>query len=350
MKKIHKLIIGIILVVAFAVLIGFIVKSADAGGKEQVKEDDDFSILETDVTQKSGYKTFATELPLNKELKKESQKQGTVMEFSYETSAYALEQSSGKEEVTITKTALIYLPYGYDANKAYDILYLMHGGGESQYYWIGDESMVNNNQKTFGKTTRNVLDNMIANGISKEVIVVAPTFYTEVDGSYVDANTLCVAFAKELRNDLIPAIESQYTTYAGKDVSIESLQQSRDHRAFAGFSMGAYTTIQAAMMRNLDVFSYFGVLSGSLTESNEFKKVLESEEYKDLPIHYMYNGNGTMDIAHDEHKVFCAEVLAEMPERFVDGENFAWIDYEDGYHAYNSWITDLHNCLTVFFQ
>ena len=127
--------------------------------------------------------------------------------------------------------------------------------------------------------------------------------------------------------DTIPAIESKYSTYAGKDTSVEGLQKSRDHRAFAGFSMGSFTTIQAAMMRNLD----FGAMSGSLTELSDFKDVLESEEYKDLPIHYMYNGNGANDIAHDEHKELCIDILAEMSDRFVDGENFAWIDYEGGY-------------------
>ena len=49
-------------------------------------------------------------------------------------------------------------------------------------------------------------------------------------------------------------------------------------------------------------------------------------------------------------EVLCIDILEEMSECFTDGENFAWIDYEGGYQTYNSWITDLHNCLTVFFQ
>lgn len=368
MKKSTKIILIVIAVVAIVCIIGFALGSSNGldteGNKNTESEMDNITevdakvledakvLIEADPAQKEGYETFVTKLPLNKELKKESDKQGTVVEFTYETRAYALEQSSKKEEIPVTKMALVYLPYGYDETKTYDILYLMHGGGECEYYWLGDETMISGDQKTFGKTTRNVLDNMIASGLSKEVIVVAPTFYTEVDGNnaYVDGDSLCIAFAKELREDLIPAIETSYSTYAKGDISAKGLQASRDHRAFAGFSMGSFTTIQAAMMRNLDIFSYFGALSGSLTELPDFEKALDAEEYKDLPIHYMYNGNGTNDIAHDEHKELCINILAKMSDRFVDGENFAWIDYEGGYHAYNSWITDLHNCLTVFFQ
>ena len=315
-------------------------------------EPSESTILDLNPTEKAGYETFVTKLALPKDKKQPSDQPGTVIEITYTTHAYTLEEKTG-EKIIVEKSALVYLPYGYDESKTYDILYLMHGGGESQYYWLGDESMIQEGQKTFGERTRNVLDNLMARGESVEAIVVAPSFYTNVEGyetTYVDATAMCLAFAQELRNDLIPTIESQYSTYAGKDTSLKSLQQSRDHRAFAGFSMGSFTTIQGVMMENLDLFSYFGAFSGSLTTCADFKAVLESDDYKDLPIHYMYNGNGSNDIAHDEHKAFCLEILETMPDRFTDGVNFAWVDYDGGYHTYNSWITDLYNCMTVFFK
>ena len=310
------------------------------------------TVLDLNPDEKAGYETFVTKLALPKDKKQASNQPGTVIEIFYTTHAYALEEKTG-EEIVVEKSALVYLPYGYDENKSYDILYLMHGGGESQYYWLGNESMLQEGQKAFGDRTRNVLDNLMARGESVEAIVVTPSFYTNAEGyetTYVDATTVCLEFAHELRNDLIPAIESQYSTFAGKEVSEESLRRSRDHRAFAGFSMGSFTTIQGVMMENLDLFSYFGAFSGSLTSCSVFKAVLESDAYRVLPIRYMYNGNGTNDIAHDEHKAFCLEILETMPDRFTDGVNFAWVDYDGGYHTYNSWITDLYNCMTVFFK
>ena len=85
-------------------------------------------------------------------------------------------------------------------------------------------------------------------------------------------------------------------------------------------------------------------------EVADFKAALESDKYKDYAIRFWYNGNGKADIAHDEHDEFCHGVVEAMPDRFTDGENFAWIDLRDGSHAYQSWLVDLYNCMLVFFK
>ena len=271
------------------------------------------------------------------DLKVACDQQGTVVSIDYETPAYAYDES-----VTLTKTAYIYLPYGYDEAKEYNIVYLMHGGGESEKYWFIDER--------WGETTRNVLDNMIKNGICDPVIVVTPTFNEEgFEGEGEHNAELCVAFGKELRNNLIPAVESQYSTYANGDTSIENLIATREHRAFAGFSMGSYTSIQAGLMQNLDIISYFGSYSGALTTVDEFLAVVESDELKDYSIGFWFNGNGRGDMALEEHDEFAHGVLEAM-DRLTDGENFAWINMRDGAHMYGSWIVDLYNSLLVFFK
>ena len=67
----------------------------------------------------------------------------------------------------------------------------------------------------------NMLDNMIEKGDIPPVIVVCVTFDASV-------------FHRDLRDNLIPAIESQFHTYA-LDVTEEGIQASRNHRAFGGF-------------------------------------------------------------------------------------------------------------------
>ena len=54
-----------------------------------------------------------------------------------------------------------------------------------------------------------------------------------MDGS----TTRRVAFQKELAEDLIPAVETAYKTYA-ETVDPAGLKASRLHRGFGGFSMG----------------------------------------------------------------------------------------------------------------
>lgn len=271
------------------------------------------------------------------DLKAVCDQQGTVVSLDYETPAYAYDES-----VTLTKSAYIYLPYGYDEAKDYNIVYLMHGGGESEKYWFVDER--------WGQTTRNVLDNMIKNGICDPVIVVTPTFNEEgFEGEGEHNAELCVVFGKELRNNLIPAVESQYSTYANGDTSIENLISTRDHRAFAGFSMGSLTSIQSGLMQNLDIISYFGSYSGALTTVEEFLAAVENDEFKDYSIGFWFNGNGRGDMALEEHDEFAHGVLEAM-DRLTDGENFAWINMRDGAHMYGSWIVDLYNSLLVFFK
>lgn len=296
-------------------------------------------------------------------LKAECDQKGTVVSLDYETPLYATDP-----ETIVTKTLYIYLPYGYDEAQPYNILYLLHGGGESAEYWIAGER--------WGPTTRNVLDNMIKNGVCEPFIVVTPTFYAPVNGSEGESDseaepvsedeenrqivepgnpdtmdmTLPITFANELRLNIIPAVESTYSTYANGDTSEGSLVASRDHRAFAGFSMGSMTSIRSALMQNLDLFSWIGSYSGAATDVSDFKTALESDECKDLPIKFWFNGNGKGDLAHDEHDEFCHGVLEAMPERFVDGQNFAWIDLRDGSHSYASWVAQLYNCMLVFFK
>ncbi len=123
----------------------------------------------------------------------------------------------------LEKSVNVYLPYGYDENQEYDILYLLHGTGGFEDYWIGDSST--------GKVTCNVLDNMIEAGECEPVIVVSPTYYSpteemgyrkmdpmELFNNEKDpyADQWPMYFWKELRNDIIPLIESTYSTYAEK--------------------------------------------------------------------------------------------------------------------------------------
>ena len=71
----------------------------------------------------------------------------------------------------------MYLPAGYDPEKSYNILYLMHGGGDDENYWLMELS-----DRTHGKTTMRVLDHMIEDGLCEPLIVVTPTFYADVEG------------------------------------------------------------------------------------------------------------------------------------------------------------------------
>lgn len=303
------------------------------------------------------------------DLKAECDQKGTVVSLEYDTPAYAVNDLLGLDE-TLHKKMTIYLPYGYDETKQYNVLYLLHGtegdaDGPMEEFWLVQ----------WGDQTCNVLDNMIKNGLCEPLIVVAPTYYSRVEGhplggaeaealaaklndSYVsgegegderEQNIWPNYFGQELRNNIIPAVESQYLTYANKDVSEENLIATREHRAFAGLSRGAMTVARSGLTQNADIFAWFGSFSGAWQDFDNFKAALEGP-FKDYEIKFWFNGNGKGDFALDNHTEFCEKALTEMPDKFVDGENYAFVTLRDGGHMYLSWIVDLYNSLLVFFK
>ncbi|MCF0228240.1 MAG: hypothetical protein HUJ76_00930 [Parasporobacterium sp.] len=296
---------------------------------------------------------FSSRIPIKDKLTKDIEEKGTLETLTYTTHVYSLEEAKG-EEVTVEKNLQVYLPYGYDPAQQYNIFYLTHGAGESEYYWLNDEP-VYEGTKAMGKTTKAVIDNCLKQGITDPIIFVSVTSITKApegeETQFVDNND----FAKELRNDIVPFVESRYSTYAGGDVSEAGLIASRDHRAFAGFSMGGAVTAAQVMMPNLDMFSWFGTYSAAFGAEvfpytpADFQAALESFG-KDYPVNYWFNGDGTADFVRDAHWNFNQEVLANMPDWFQDGANYAWIEFKGGSHAYNCWIVDLYDSLLVFFK
>ncbi len=278
---------------------------------------------------------------------------GTIEEISYATHSYYLEslpENAGKE-IELTKTALVYLPAGYDPSQQYDVMYLLHGTGEDEKTWL-----------TFkGKDVVNVLENMVAQGLCKPVILVTPTWYspetpyTTQEEYNADPNPdgWTSAFAAELRNDLIPAVEAKYSTYAGGDTSSEKLIETRDHRAFCGVSRGSMTVMKSGLLQNLDYIGYFGNFSGVWTEVSELKSALTDPAFASYPVRYWYNGTGDADTvggANEHHPVFFTEALKEMPDKFTNGVNAAMVVKKTSGHDYNAWLADFYNAMLVFFK
>ena len=304
---------------------------------------------------------FKTTLDAIDDLKVPCSEQGTIVELAYTTPAYAVNEMLGKD-VTMDKTLQVYLPYGYDEANQYNILYLLHGTGGKDTYWFFDAEP---------ETTRNVLDNMIQQGLCEPLIVVTPCYITEIKGKeFKISNDLVAAYAVEhndsyllvrndlwteffgyeLRKDIIPLVEAQFSTYAGKDVSEGSLIASREHRALAGLSRGSMAAMRAGMLTNLDIFANFGNFSGIWLDFEKLEEVLLSTDYS---VKFWYNGTGTNDSvgsAAINQLDFHNEVQEKLTDMIHDGENYCMIVKDGGAHDFPSWTIDLYNSLLVFFK
>lgn len=255
---------------------------------------------------------------------------GTVEEVAYQTKAY------GTDGRDVEKHALVYLPYGYDESQPYNILYLMHGTGDDEYYWLRTHE--------YNKV---MLDNMIASGDIEPLIVVTPTFYVEDDLKKEGLDPLTFSFREELRNDLMPFIESRYSTYA-ESCDEAGFTDSRDHRAFAGLSRGAVTTAHAAFCGSLDYFSWFGMFSAFRTTENYLRETIQSGEFADYPIHYLYMTSGNFDFALPA-QVRGYRMMVDMEPRLVYGVNTLFEVFPMRYHSMGNWHLALYNYLQKIF-
>ncbi len=255
---------------------------------------------------------------------------GTLEELTYETKAYAT------DERTVSKRALVYLPYGYDRQKQYNILYLMHGTGDDENYWLSTHS--------YNKT---MLDRMIALGEIEPLIVVTPTFYVEDDCRDTGLDPLTFAFAHELRHDLMPAVESKYSTYASS-IDDAGFAASREHRAFAGLSRGSVTTGNAALCGNLDRIATFGMFSSFRTTEQHLRETIRSGEWENLPILYLYASTGNFDFA-TPYMLPGYRMLTEIEPRLVTGVNTMLDVFPMRWHSIGHWHLALYNFLQLIF-
>ena len=273
------------------------------------------------------------------EMLADTDKRGTVERFMYHSETYDADGS-----VALHKGAWVYLPYGYDVSQKYNILYLSHGGGVNEDWWF----------KMFPDTVT-IIDNMIAKGLCKPCIIVTPTFYRGVVDDKI-AEYLTEHFHMELRNDLIPAIEAKYSTYADGDVSEENLVKTRSHRAFAGLSLGSMTTYRAALYHNYDLFSWYGPFSGCCgpkgDRAAEVKRITDTlmkGEKQGLPLDFMFCCNGDKDIAYEEHIEIMEKAVRECSILKQD-ENYDFFTIPGGIHDMKAWQLHLYHALQIFFH
>ena len=269
---------------------------------------------------------------------------GTVVSFDYESKDYA---GSGE---TVSKTAYVYLPYGYDENDAetkYDIIYLMHGwGGEAGQYLQGE-----------GAVIKNTLDHMIENGEIKPVIALSPSFYNDYTGTDFSSSVSAFrAFYQEFENDLMPAVEGQFHTYA-TGTTKDELAASRDHRAFGGFSLGSVTT-WLQFCENNEYIRYFLPMSGSCwyyggygdfqieRNAGHLEEVIRDNDLEDKG-YFIYFAVGTNDGVKGQSLDFADELLSRT-ETFTP-EHFAFYQKEGGYHDRDAAQEFIYNALPLFF-
>jgi len=224
---------------------------------------------------------------------------------------------------------LIYTPPAYDANttEKYPVLYILHGGGEDERGWA-----------TQGKTDL-ILDNLIAAGKAKPMLVVMPDANVGTSGLSDDAieNSLRM-FEREMKQAIIPFVEKNYRTV--KDPG---------SRALAGLSLGGLHTLYTGF-NNTNMFSYLGIFSSGWilpmlkkTADAQYSliKTNKSAINKNLKSLWIAMG-GKEDIAYNNCKI----MLAKFDEL---GIKYTYSEYPGG-HTWPVWRNNLYNFASLIFK
>lgn len=273
---------------------------------------------------------------------------GTVQTVEYTTHDYVGERR-GAGTLTYRKRMLVYLPRGYDPAQPYNVLVLLHGMGGGETYWLGKPQLYAAYGTEYYVSTAQMLDNMLAAGMCRDMIVVTPTFYRDSGNlSLYDRVPDEEQFVRELREDILPFIVQNYATYAA-DGSAEAISAARDHFAYAGLSMGSIYAYNSVMPLCLDLFAWFGCFSGSDCYVDLTVDALRSEANAPYPIRYFYNSIGTRDSMAALHREnFIA--ITDRVDGLTDTENAWFTLVADAGHEYGAWIVGLYNFLQVVFM
>jgi enterochelin esterase family protein len=154
-----------------------------------------------------------------------------------------------------SRTAWIYTPPGYDKGGNYPVMYLLHGAGDIESGW------------TMIGRANNILDNLIAEGKAKPMVVVMPlghaiqSFWTgpakgvpppaPPAAGATPPPAIEGAFFKDFLNDLMPMVERDY-----------KVSKKAEDRAIAGLSMGGGQTLNLAFSRP-ELFRYVAAMSAA---------------------------------------------------------------------------------------
>lgn len=163
----------------------------------------------------------------------------------------------------VERDVTVYLPpsYALQPEKKFPVLYMLHGFTDTDSQWFGWEDHWINLQT--------VIEQSLAEGLSKEMIVVMPNAYNRFKGSMYASSATIGDWETFVTQELVRYVDANYRTIP-----------TRESRGLAGHSMGGYGTLRLGM-KYPEVYSAIYALSpccmdGAASTNPELIKKLET--------------------------------------------------------------------------
>jgi enterochelin esterase family protein len=232
--------------------------------------------------------------------------------------------------IQAVRRVFVYTPPNYSrSTERYPVLYLFHGAG-------GDESGWTENGRA-----HLILDNLIAEGKMKPLVVVMPYGYAYLPASPLASGNDAMKrqrdlFSRDLREDLIPFVQANYR-----------VQADREHRAIAGLSLGGAQALGIGLTHT-DLFSRvagFSAALGAVTSPQagglDFKALIGDAKTVNGRLSLLWVGCGTEDTLFESNKAF-AGLLTSSGVRHT-------FHVTEGAHTWQVWRRYLHHVAPLLF-
>ena len=229
------------------------------------------------------------------------------------------------------RKVMVYTPPGYETStQRYPVLYLLHGAGSDETSW------------TQRGQAHVILDNLIADGKLKPLVVVMPFGFAAARapgagrGDAAENKMQREGFTKDFLEDVIPMIDSTFRVYT-----------DRDHRAIAGLSLGGAQAL-ALGLSHTELFSRVAAFSPAMGAANnpatggvDFEKVLADSAQINGQIKFLWVSCGTEDTLFQSVQQFSGQLSQHKVEHIfrVTG----------GAHNYPVWQRNLNDVAPMVF-
>jgi enterochelin esterase family protein len=230
----------------------------------------------------------------------------------------------------------IYTPPGYEnTSEKYPVLYLLHGAGGDEEAWI-----------TLGRTAQ-IMDNLIAKGKAKPMIVVMPNGNVIQDAAPGEGNQGFYKPQFMIPKTMDGTYEANFTDIIKFVETNYRVKTEKAHRAIAGLSMGGFHSLHISRYYP-NTFDYVGLFSAAILPNQNavhevyqnFDETLKQQMENGYALYWI--GIGKTDFLYDANKQY-REKLDNLGMEFIYRET-------EGGHIWKNWRVYLSEFVPLLFQ
>lgn len=250
---------------------------------------------------------------------------GTVSRIWYDSPALGLE-----------RRMTVYTPVGYETSgKRYSVLYLLHGMGGDEEAWI-----------SLGRTAQ-ILDNLIAQGKARPMIVVMPNGNASQEAAPGESSRGMVPPTMQLPKTMEGSYEQAFPEIVKFIDKNYRTIKSKSGRAIAGLSMGGFHSLHISKQYP-DMFNYIGLFSAAIMPNKEVSSPIYENMEGKLKVQFDKNpalywiAIGKTDFLYKANEEY---------RKLLDEKGYKYTYYEsDEGHIWKNWRIYLTEFVPMLFR